>query len=79
MYEELDTKQPDFKKGGQTEIEFIIPSISYRKIDVDDYRDVAKDKKFMSVLAKENAAMITKDRTLGEAFLRTQNETTWLS
>lgn len=66
LYEELDSKQPDLKKGGQAEIEFIISceSISHRKVDVDDYRDVAKDKKFMSVMARESAAIVTKDRNL---------------
>jgi ribonuclease HII len=66
LYEELDSKQPDLKKGGQAEIEYLItcPTISYKIVDVDDFRDVQKDKKFMSVVAQENAAMITMDRTL---------------
>jgi len=66
LYEELDSKQPDLKRGGQAEIRFIVSSqsISHREIDVDNYRDVTKDKKFISVMAKEGAAIITMDRTL---------------
>jgi len=69
VYEEVDRKSPDTKKGGQKEIEYLNNSagsgiISVEDEDVDHYQDVQNDKKFIYVLKKHNAIILTKDANM---------------
>lgn len=69
MYEELDTKQPPIKIGGNNEVDSLRGlseggQIGIADFDVEDYSDVQNDKKFLRVLRAKNGVMLTKDANL---------------
>jgi len=69
LYEELDSKQPSFKAGGTKEIEALRKFSEEGKMnlvdfDIEDYSDVANDKKFLRVMRAKNGIMLTKDWNL---------------
>jgi len=70
VYEELDSKQPDKKKGGLTEIDEIVEFasrglIKFEKIDTHMLaHGLSNDKKILSVLDNKDCALLTKDRTM---------------
>jgi ribonuclease HII len=68
LYEEIDSKEPDKKKGAENEIQFLIDAqaqdlIDFEQINVDDLTDITNDKKIIHVAKKHSASIITKDRT----------------
>lgn len=69
LYGELDSKQPDMKKGGEkevTELRNFQDNGMIKLVDFDsgDYSDVENDKKFLRILRAKNGVMLTKDRNL---------------
>lgn len=70
LYEELDSKQPSIKVGGNREIEELRNFHEKGRIsleefdDIEDYSDVMNDKKFMRVIRFKNGIMFTKDWNL---------------
>ena len=68
-YEEMDTKQPAKKLGGTNEIQYLrqnqkIGLIGLSDFKVEDYSDVANDKKFLRVIQAKNGIMLTQDSNL---------------
>ena len=69
VYEELDTKQPDKKRGAQKEIDELVSQKGKGVIGFDDFNThdlahgVPNDKKLLAVLDNRNAALLTKDMT----------------
>jgi len=68
-YEEMDSKQPFKKKGGTNEIQYLrqnhkIGLINLQRFEVEDYSDVANDKKFLRVIKAKNGIMLTQDGNL---------------
>ncbi len=68
IYEEIDSKQPDLKRGGLRELEELKrfsekKVISMEEFEVEDYSDVQNDKKIMRVIRAKNGAIMTKDST----------------
>jgi uncharacterized protein YacL len=68
-YEEMDTKQPSKKAGGANEIQYIRQNektglIKLLEFNVEDYSDVANDKKFLRVIQAKNGIMLTQDSNL---------------
>ena len=69
-YEELDTKQPDKKRGAQKEIDELVSQKNKGVIGFDDFNThdlahgVPNDKKLLAVLGNRNAALLTKDMTM---------------
>ena len=66
LYEEVDRKRTDLKKGGQAEIKYIgdcstTKIIEAEDVDLDFYKNVTNDKKFLYVLKRKNAILLTKD------------------
>lgn len=66
VYEEIDTKQPNLKKGSLKEVEELKrfsekKVISLSDFKVEDYSDVKNDKKIMRVLRAKNGIIMTKD------------------
>ena len=70
VYEELDTKQPDKKRGAQKEIDELVAQKSSGVIGFDDINThdlahgVPNDKKMLAVLDNRNATLLTKDMTM---------------
>lgn len=70
VYEELDTKQPDKKKGGMNEISELSEFKRLGVIGLDDVdthilaHGVANDKKLLKVLGTRNATLLTKDANM---------------
>ena len=70
VYDELDTKQPDKKRGAQKEISELVSFKSNSVIRFDDVDThslapgVSNDKKLLAVLDNRNAAVLTKDRNM---------------
>ncbi len=69
LYEEIDRKKPDQKKGAHREFEYISDCtinkiIESENEDVDSYKDVANDKKFLYIIKRKNAIMLTKDNNM---------------
>ena len=69
LYEELDSKQPKLKRGGQKEIEYLRnlhenKEIILENFDIEDYTEVKNDKKFLRILRSKNGVMLTKDNNL---------------
>lgn len=69
LYEELDSKQPIIKAGGTKEIQALRKLNDEGKanlidFDVEDYSDVANDKKFLRVIRAKDGIMLTKDWNL---------------
>jgi len=70
VYEELDTKQPDKKRGAQKEISDLVAQKSKGVIGFDDIdthliaHGVPNDKKLLKVLDVRNACLLTKDMTM---------------
>jgi len=70
VYEELDTKQPDKKKGGHNEIAELNDKkhngiISFEEIKTDYMgHELIVDKKILALLADKNAAILTKDANM---------------
>lgn len=69
VYDEIDRKPKDRKKGGQNEIDYLekantTNTISLKQEDVDDHRDIANDHKFMYLLKVHEAVMLTKDKNM---------------
>ena len=70
VYEELDTKQPDIKRGAQKEITELVAQKSKCVIGFDDIdthliaHGVPNDKKLLKVLDVRNACLLTKDMTM---------------
>lgn len=70
VYEELDTKGPNLKKGGQKEI-LELKEMKMKGIiefeDVDTHllaHGLSNDRKILSVLVNQNAVLLTKDKTM---------------
>ncbi len=68
VYEEIDTKQPDKKKGAENEISFLKECqtkgiIELEDVDVDILSGLSKDKKIIEVARQHKASLITYDRT----------------
>jgi ribonuclease HIII len=68
-YEEMDSKQPDKKTGGTNEIQYIrqhhkLGLINLQSFEVEDYSEVANDKKFLRVMKAKNGIMLTQDKNL---------------
>ena len=68
VYEEIDTKQPDKKRGAEKEVQFLKDREAERLIelsafDVDYMIDLPNDKKIIYAAKQNNAAIMTKDRT----------------
>ena len=69
LYEEIDSKQPDKKKGAMNELEYIKDFtasgvLNFKEIDTEEYRDLANDKKFISVIKRHKSILMTKDSNL---------------
>jgi ribonuclease HIII len=70
VYEELDSKQPDTKKGGLKEIDELVEfanrtSIKFEKIDTHMLAPgLTNDKKILSVLDNSDSSLLTMDRTM---------------
>lgn len=70
IYEELDRKQPDMKRGAQKEISELVDFKTNSIIGFDDIdthtlaSGAPNDKKLLAVLNNRNAAVLTKDRTM---------------
>mgnify|MGYP001591355665 CR=1 FL=1 len=69
LFEEIDSKQPDTKKGALNEIGYIKNSsyagvLKFQEVDTEDYRDVSNDKKFMFVVRRYKSIILTKDINL---------------
>lgn len=70
VYEELDTKQPDTKRGGHKEIAELNDKrdngiIGFEEIKTDYMSpQLITDKKIISLLADKNAAILTKDANM---------------
>jgi rRNA-processing protein FCF1 len=70
VYEELDTKGPNLKKGGQKEILEMKEMKSNGLIDFDEVdthllaHGLTNDRKILSVLSNKNADLLTKDATM---------------
>lgn len=68
LYEEIDRKEPDKKKGAKNEIEFLRKSvqdgmIEFEEEDTESLNHLTYDKKVIYVTKQHNASLITKDRT----------------
>jgi ribonuclease HIII len=70
VYEELDSKGPNLKKGGQKEISEMKRIKSIGRIDFDEIdthllaHGLTNDRKILSVLSNKNADLLTKDGTM---------------
>jgi len=68
LYEEIDRKSPDKKKGATNEIDYLRHAkenglIDLREVDTDSLVDLTNDKKIIYVAKSHSASIMTKDTT----------------
>jgi rRNA-processing protein FCF1 len=67
VYDEIESKRPSLKKGGQSEIESLSNNSEITTEDVDTYllaHGLENDRKIVSVLLTKNAVLLSNDKLM---------------